>query len=81
MVLLGRETILRDGRPVGWLTSGGWGYTLATNIGYGYLRDPEPASIWTLAAGDYALEVACEVVPCQLQLQPLYDPKNARVKA
>jgi sarcosine dehydrogenase len=25
---LGRETILRDGAPVGYLTSGGYGYTL-----------------------------------------------------
>ena len=25
---MGRETILRDGEAVGYLTSGGWGYTL-----------------------------------------------------
>ena len=28
VVLLGRETIFRDGERVGWLTSGGFGYTL-----------------------------------------------------
>ena len=26
----GRETILRDGKPVGYLTSGGWGYTVGS---------------------------------------------------
>ena len=26
---------------VGWLASGGWGYTVGANIGYGYVRDPE----------------------------------------
>ena len=40
VVLLGRETIYRAGRRVGWLTSAGWGYTVATNIGYGYVRNP-----------------------------------------
>ena len=28
MVLLGRETIYRDGKRVGWLSSGGYGYTV-----------------------------------------------------
>jgi 4-methylaminobutanoate oxidase (formaldehyde-forming) len=42
VVLLGRETIYRDGARVGWLTSGGWGYTVEKNIGYGYVRNAEP---------------------------------------
>ena len=33
-VLIGRETILRDGEPVGYLTSGGYGYTVGKSIGY-----------------------------------------------
>ena len=41
IVLLGRETIYRDGKRVGWLTSGGYGYTVGRSIGYGYVRDPE----------------------------------------
>ena len=41
VVLLGRETIYRNGEVVGWLTSGGWGYTVNKNIGYGYVRNPE----------------------------------------
>ncbi len=44
IVLLGRETIYRDGKRVGWLTSGGFGYTVGRSIGYGYVRDPETAS-------------------------------------
>ena len=30
VVLAGRETILRDGRAVGYLASGGWGYTIGS---------------------------------------------------
>src|SRR3546814_18718607 len=44
IVLLGRETIFRDGRQVGWLTSGGYGYTVGKNIGFGYVRDAEGVS-------------------------------------
>ena len=38
-VLVGRETILRDGVPVGYLTSGGFGYSVGKSIGYGYVRN------------------------------------------
>jgi 4-methylaminobutanoate oxidase (formaldehyde-forming) len=80
IVLLGRETIFRDGRQAGWLTSGGWGYTVGKSIGYGYVRNPDGVTTEYLTSGNYELEVACERVPAQLHLQPLYDPKNERVR-
>ena len=80
-VLLGRETIYRNGQRVGWLTSGGWGYTLATNIGYGYVRNPDGVDDAFLYEGDYELEVATARVPCRIHRQALYDPKMERVKA
>ena len=80
VVLFGRETIYRDGRRVGWLTSGGWGYTVAKNIGYGYVRDEAGVDIEYLKAGTYELEVATQRTPCTLHLGPLYDPKMERVK-
>ncbi len=81
VVLLGRETIYRNGERVGWLTSGGWGYTVEKNIGYGYVRDEAGVDVDYLKAGTYELEVATERVPCTLHLGPLYDPKMERVKA
>ena len=39
LLLAGRETILRDGKVVGYLTSGGWGYTVGKAIGLGYVRN------------------------------------------
>ena len=81
IVLLGRETIYRDGERVGWLTSAGWGHTVATNIGYGYVRRAEGVDEAFLAAGSYELEVANERVPCRYRDGPLYDPENRRVKA
>ena len=81
VVLVGRETILRDGQPVGYLTSGGYGYTVGRNAGYGYVRNADGVSDEFLASGDYSLVVAMETVPAKIHLEPLYDPKGERVKA
>ena len=80
VVLLGRETLYRDGDRVGWLTSAGWGYTVGKNIGYGYVRNAEGVGDDFLYGGAYELEVATERVPCVLHDGPLYDPTMARIK-
>jgi 4-methylaminobutanoate oxidase (formaldehyde-forming) len=82
VVLLGRETIYRDGKRLGWLTSGGYGYTVGRSIGYGYVRDPEEGVDRAKVLSDrYELEVATTRVPAEVFLDPLYDPAMARVKS
>lgn len=81
IVLLGRETILRNSEPVGYLTSGGYGYTVGKNIGYGYVRNADGVSDDFLASGDYELVVAMERTPAKIHLEPLYDPAGARIRA
>lgn len=81
IVLLGRETILRNGEPVGYLTSGGYGYTIGRNIGYGYVRNAAGLDEAWLKSGRYELVVAMETVPAELHLGPLYDPSMRRIKA
>jgi 4-methylaminobutanoate oxidase (formaldehyde-forming) len=80
VTLLGRETIYRDGRRVGWLASGGWGYTVGRGFGYGYVRDEAGVSADDVLAGDYELEVGAERVPAEPFLRPPYDPESARVR-
>jgi sarcosine dehydrogenase len=80
-VLVGRETILRNGQPVGYLTSGGYGYTIGKSIGYGYVRNPEGVSDEFLTDGDYELVIALDRVPAKIGLKPFFDPGHARVKA
>jgi glycine cleavage system aminomethyltransferase T len=80
VVLLGRETIYRNGERVGWLTSAGWGYSIGTNIGYGYVHDAQGVDRAHLAAGSYELEVATRRLPAQLHLRPLYDPEMAKIR-
>jgi 4-methylaminobutanoate oxidase (formaldehyde-forming) len=80
VVLLGRETIYRNGAPVGWLGSGGYGYTIGRAIGYGYVRHEGGVDRDWLSAGTYELEVATERVKASLHLESLYDPRAERVR-
>ena len=79
-ILLGGETIYRNGERVGWLSSGGYGYTLQQGVGMGYVSHANGVDRNYLIAGEYELEVACERVSCSLHLRPVFDPKSTRVK-
>ncbi|WP_373502971.1 FAD-dependent oxidoreductase [Aestuariivirga sp.] len=81
VVLVGRETILRNGEFAGYLTSGGYGYTVGKPIGYGYVRNAAGVTADYLRSGTYELVVAKDVVKANVHLEPLYDPTNARVKS
>lgn len=79
-VLLGRETIYRDGQRVGWLSSAGFGHTIGKPVGYGYIRNPDGVDRAYMEAGTYELDVAGARIPATLHLKPLYDPTMARMK-
>ncbi len=80
VVLLGRETIYRDGVRVGWLSSGGFGHTVGRAIGYGYVRNADGVDEAMLRSGVWELEVAATRVPARVHLEALYDAGNSRVK-
>jgi sarcosine dehydrogenase len=80
-VLVGRETILRNGAFAGYLTSSGFGYTIGKSIGYGYVRNEAGVSDTYLSDGRYELVIANETYPATLVIDAPYDPKNLRVKA
>ena len=79
--LFGGETIYRDGEPVGWLTSGGFGHAVGKDIGLGYIRHEGGVDEEFLRAGVYELEVRTRRVQASLHLRALYDPSNSKVKA
>lgn len=80
VILSGRETIYRNGKRVGWLSSAGFGHTVQKSIGLGYVRSDEIIDRAHVLSGQYELEVASERVPCEASLAPLYDPKMLKVK-
>ena len=79
VALLGRETILRNGERVGWLSSGGYGHHVGAAIGLGYIRNQSGVDSDFITSGQYQLEVADRRVDCQLHTQALYDPHNKRI--
>ncbi|MBG0802469.1 GcvT family protein [Methylocystis sp. H4A] len=81
IALLGRETIYRNGLRVGWLSSGGYGYSIGKAIGYGYVRNSEGVDPAFVLSGEYQLEIAGERRPATVSLSPLYDPKGERLRA
>ena len=81
VVLVGRETILRNGKFAGYLTSGGYGYTVGKPIGYGYVRNGAGVTDDYVMAGAFELVVAQEHVKASAHLKPLYDPSNEKIKA
>lgn len=81
VVLSGRETILRNGEPVGYLTSGGYGYTIGKSIGYGYVRNADGVDQDYLSSGTYELVVASERTPAEIHSGPMFDPAMTKIKA
>jgi len=81
IVLLGRETIYRNGARVGWLSSGGYGYSIGKAVGYGYVRNSDGVDQTFVLSGDYQLEIAGERRPATVSLSPFYDQKGERIRA
>ncbi len=74
-VALGNEPVRIDGRIVGRVTSGGYGYTVERSIAYAYL----PAEVEVGAAVD--IDIFGEWVAGEVAAEPLYDPEGERLRA
>ena len=66
--LVGGETILRNGRSVGWLTSGGFGHSAGRAMGYGFVRCRETPERSHVMSGQYELDVSGARVPVDVHL-------------
>jgi 4-methylaminobutanoate oxidase (formaldehyde-forming) len=79
-VLWQEEPIWLDGRIVGYLSSGAYGFTLGASVGMGYVRHPDGVTADLVAAGSWEIEVACERFAADASLRSFYDPMGLRVK-
>lgn len=79
-LLFHHEPIRCDGKIVGSVTSGAYGYRLGASLGMGYVRHPDGVSADWLASGRFEVEVAIRNHPVKLQFAPWYDPKGERIK-
>jgi glycine cleavage system aminomethyltransferase T/glycine/D-amino acid oxidase-like deaminating enzyme len=75
-VALGNEPVRVEGRIVGRVTSGGYGFAVERSIAYAYLPSDD-AAIGTRGE----VEVFGDWIGFEVAREPLYDPDNARIKA
>ncbi|MCI5098780.1 MAG: FAD-dependent oxidoreductase [Phaeobacter italicus] len=79
-LLFHNEPIIRDGKYVGYLSSGNYGHTLGAAIGMGYVPC-EGESAADVLGSTYEIDVCGVKVKAEGSLKPMYDPKSERVKA
>jgi len=75
-VVLGSEPVRFEGRPLGRVTSGGYGYSLASSIAYAYLPSALVVPGTRVSIGVFGRDVGAEV-----RAEPLFDPGNEKVRA
>jgi dimethylglycine dehydrogenase len=72
---LGDEPILKDGKVVGWVTSGGYAHGSKASVALGYVQveahDP---------AADYVIEILGEPRAARISPVPLFDPDGVRMR-
>jgi sarcosine dehydrogenase len=81
-LLWGGETLLRDGKPVGDLSSAAYGHTLGASVGLGYVKRADGAAIdaaW-LEQAKFEVDLAGTRLKARLSLRCPYDPAGARIK-
>ena len=80
-LLFHNEPILRDGRIVGFLTSGNYGHTLGGAVGLGYVPcNEEGESAGSMLASTYQIEIAGHTFDAAASITPMYDPKSELVR-
>ena len=76
VIALGNEPVRQNNKIVGWITSGGYGYTIGKSIAYAYL----PLELATVGA-TLDVELFGERIAATVEREPLWDPKGERIKA
>lgn len=80
--LWGGELILRDGAPVGFVSSAAFGHTIGRPVALGIVsRSDGAADAGWIGAGRWSIDLAGEQYSAQVSLRAPYDPDGARVKS
>ena len=69
------DSLVRDGRVVGTVTSAAWGHRVGKNLAMGFV-DPDFAGIGSA----FGVEIIGKVFPAEVCVPCLYDPGNRRVR-
>lgn len=75
------EILWRNGKRVGDVRIGSYGHTLGGAVGLAMVENTgEMINKEYLETGTWEIEVGNKMYPVKVSLNPMYDPKNARIK-
>jgi 4-methylaminobutanoate oxidase (formaldehyde-forming) len=80
-VLWGGEPIYRDGKAVGYTTSGSHGHTVGGAIAMGYVNNAGGVSTEFIQSGRYEIDIAGERFAATPHLRAPYDPERKKILA
>jgi glycine cleavage system aminomethyltransferase T len=75
-VVMGKEPVHVDGRPAGYVTSAGYGYSVDAPLAYAWL----PASA-ARPGQVVSIRYFGEAVPATVAADPLFDPQMTRLRS
>ncbi|MDB6036901.1 MAG: folate-binding protein YgfZ, partial [Verrucomicrobiales bacterium] len=78
-VLWGSELIYRDEKPVGYTTSGSYGFSVGGAIGMGYVNHPGGVDSEFIKAGRYEIDINGTRFTATPHLRAPYDPARTRI--
>jgi glycine cleavage system aminomethyltransferase T/glycine/D-amino acid oxidase-like deaminating enzyme len=73
-VVLGKEPVLREGEPIGYVTSAAFGYTIGKPIAYAYLPS------WVQEGDPVEIEYFGKRIRATVSPDPLVDPEMKRLR-
>jgi glycine cleavage system aminomethyltransferase T len=74
-MVMGKEPVYADGRPVGYVTSAAWGYTIGRGIAYAWL----PSAL-TTPGTHVEIGYFDRLIPAVVSDEPLFDPGMERLR-
>lgn len=74
------EMIYGNGKPIGYVRSGAYGFTLGGAVALSIIEDDEPITEEYIKNSKFEIEVNNVMYSAKASLKPMYDPKGERVR-
>jgi len=77
------EVVYRDGVAVGDVRAASYGHSLGGAVGLAMVRTADGGKVNKefISTGDWQVQIAGKMYPAKASAQPMYDPKNLRIKS
>jgi dimethylglycine dehydrogenase len=73
--VVGYESIMKDGRAIGYVTSGAYGHCIDKSLAAGFVPRE-----WARDGEQFEIDILGHVATATVRLQPLYDPDGLRLR-